>query len=212
MYCKLHKKHHHHHHYGCARKLPSPSSDSSSTSSSDSEVLSNAALFRRNAEVIKLRRSTLTEQFPKEIWLPGKNDMEWCAFCLGSKICQEIYGERTEGERTVYYRKLPYRRFPLLSIVLHLHQDKVKLLLHYLHQWLLIKGLKNVICMWLYALLACLDGSNVDEECDRFLVTLYKDLKRHLKSCEEWQKPRATLIMDILSDYFSADISISDSQ
>ncbi|GFQ71925.1 hypothetical protein TNCT_419451 [Trichonephila clavata] len=69
---------------------------------------------------------------------------------------------------------------PLLSRILYYGQVEVEMLITYLYQWFLEIGVEKSMCMWLYALFACLEKP-VDANFQEVLENFHIDCKRYLK-------------------------------
>ncbi|KAF8791268.1 gem-associated protein 2-like [Argiope bruennichi] len=131
---------------------------------------------------IKQDRDFLIEVFPQEVEFPevGPNSkLEWCNFCLGSRLCTRIYNEGYEEPG-----RAMAGHSPLLSIVVHLDQDALFMLLKYLHEWFLSIGMEDSLGGWLYAVLACI-RLPLAEGVGAAIATLYNDCEERLKFCND---------------------------
>ncbi|KAF8784823.1 Gem-associated protein 2 like protein [Argiope bruennichi] len=141
-------------------------------------------------------------KYPSKITIPDSDEIAWCSLCLGPELCREMYNLEQRSDQ-----QLPAQRIPLLSIVIHLEQSKIKLLLEYLHKWFLVIGMTDHLSMWLYSVLICVKYCKKDEERDQLFKILFKDLRKYLKKCFGYrQKQRAVLFGDILKEWFLVKI------
>ncbi|GFQ84272.1 uncharacterized protein TNCT_459631 [Trichonephila clavata] len=125
------------------------------------------------ASKVKASKRMLQLKFPKNIkdFCLAKDEKEWCLYLFGSKICEEIYGTCEPGIKG---------HEPLFSFILYYNQDEVKLLITLIYQWFLMIGMKKVMAMWLYALLAVLEKP-VDENFQQVLENFFADCKNYMK-------------------------------
>ncbi|GFR30470.1 uncharacterized protein TNCT_191711 [Trichonephila clavata] len=132
------------------------------------EKAQNFSLF---ASQLKMK-TILQQKFPRkrEDFSP-KGEVEWCQFLLGSKLCAKIYDTHDTGAPG---------HLPLLSRILYYGQDEIQMLITYLYQWFLEIGIEKSMCMWLYALFACLEKP-VDVNFQEVLENFHIDCKRYLK-------------------------------
>ncbi|CAL1288769.1 unnamed protein product [Larinioides sclopetarius] len=144
-------------------------------------------------------RAFLKKKFPKRLKFPKNgpaNKQRWCVFCLGSKLCSEIYGEKYEEPSEEVEGNLPF-----LSIVAHLNQYTAFAVLKNLHEWFLSLGMEESIGRWIYAVFACI-RKPLNESSKEFIETFYNDCEKRLKDCDESERLRLYLISAILEYYF----------
>ncbi|GFQ64262.1 gem-associated protein 2 [Trichonephila clavata] len=151
--------------------------------------------FSRFANSLKMKKTILQQQFPmnSEDFYPKKDEVEWCQFLLGSKLCAKIYGTDDTGVEG---------HLPLLSCILYYSQDEIQMLIKYIHQWFVKIGMEKTMCMWLYSLLACLEKP-VDVNFQQVLEEIQIDYKRHLKYEDEYDI-QVYFILSILFQNFCA--------
>ncbi|GFW04640.1 uncharacterized protein TNCV_3066581 [Trichonephila clavipes] len=129
--------------------------------------------FSLFAEKLQMKKTILQQKFPRnrENVYPKSDEVEWCRFLLGSKLCSKIYRTRDTGVQG---------HLPLLSLILYFSQDEIQMLIEYIYQWFLEIGMEEAMCMWLYALFACLEKP-VDDNFQQVLEKFHFECKRYLK-------------------------------
>ncbi|GFV78916.1 integrase catalytic domain-containing protein [Trichonephila clavipes] len=146
------------------------------------------------ATELKTKKTTLQQQFPRdEDFCQKKDEVEWCQFLLGSKLCAEIYETDDTGVQG---------QLPLLSFILYFSQDEIQILIKYIYQWFLKIGMPKPLSMWLYALLACLEIP-VDVNFQQVLENFQMECKRYLKYDYAYDV-QVYFISDILFENFCA--------
>ncbi|CAL1288770.1 unnamed protein product [Larinioides sclopetarius] len=128
--------------------------------------------------------------------IPEGGIKDWCLFCLGSRLYSKIYGEKRSEKPSEEVGHLP-----VLSIILHLNQQKVIMILKHLYDWFLHIEMEDSLGMWVYALLACLNIP-LDEYSEKFLECFYKNCTIRLKYSDEYEISYLHQISDILKYYF----------
>ncbi|GBM88922.1 hypothetical protein AVEN_166608-1 [Araneus ventricosus] len=144
-------------------------------------------------------RAYLKKKFPRKLKFPRNEPaciQEWCVFCLGSKLCSEIYGEMYEEPSEEIEGNLPF-----LSIIAHFNQYTAFTVLKNLHEWFLSLGMEESIGRWVYAVFACI-RKPLDEDSKELIETFYNDCEKRLKDCDESERLRLYLISAILEYYF----------
>ncbi|KAF8787310.1 gem-associated protein 2-like [Argiope bruennichi] len=160
--------------------------------------------FTRRALEINTKRDQLKIRFP--LRLETLLDVsacrhDWCAFCLGSKLCSEIYSESYLAPIEEIAGQSPY-----LSVVLHFDYYTLVLLLKYLHEWFIIIGMKEAIGAWVYSVVACMKKS-IGSRVRRLVENFYDDCEEYLKVCEdETEIDKLYLISGILDSYFNINL------
>ncbi|GFU56656.1 uncharacterized protein TNCV_3930491 [Trichonephila clavipes] len=126
--------------------------------------------FSLFAEKLQMKKTILQQKFPRnrEDFYPKSDEVEWCRFLLGSKLCSKIYRTRDTGVQG---------HLPLLSLILYFSQDEIQMLIEYIYQWFLEIGMEEAMCMWLYALFACLEKP-VDDNFQQVLEKFHFECKR----------------------------------
>ncbi|GFS53490.1 uncharacterized protein NPIL_44581 [Nephila pilipes] len=152
--------------------------------------------FIEYAAKLNTDKESLRKKFPLTVELPEKDEKEWCKFCLGSEMYNEIY----EDEESFNEKE---GHSPLLSIIVHLEQNMVKSVLKFLRRWLKAIGMNKSIGLWLYCLLACLEKP-IDQNCLKLITRLKDTCKKQLKICEESEKQQLHIICEIVDRYFGA--------
>ncbi|GFY55423.1 uncharacterized protein TNIN_83391 [Trichonephila inaurata madagascariensis] len=125
------------------------------------------------ATKLQTKKSILQQKFPRnsEDFFPKSDEVEWCQFLLGSKLCSKIYRTRDTGVQG---------HLPLLNLILYFSQDEIQMLIEYMYQWFLEIGMEESMSMWLYALFACLEKP-VDDNFQQVLENFHFECKRYLK-------------------------------
>ncbi|GBM82881.1 hypothetical protein AVEN_183738-1 [Araneus ventricosus] len=154
-----------------------------------------AEKFSEYAQILKKEKEFLKKKFPRKVKIPEVEITDWCLFCLGSRLYSKIYGEKQSEKPSKEVGHLP-----VLSIIVHLNQHKVLMVLKYLHDWFLNLGMEESLGMWVYALLACLNKP-LDEYNEKFLERFHNSCEIHLKDCDEYEMYRLYRISAIL-EYF----------
>ncbi|GFW29888.1 uncharacterized protein TNCV_2673381 [Trichonephila clavipes] len=126
--------------------------------------------FSLFAAKLQMKKTILQQKFPRnrEDFYPKSDEVEWCRFLLGSKLCSKIYRTRDTGVQG---------HLPLLSLILYFSQDEIQMLIVYIYQWFLEIGMEEAMCMWLYALFACLEKP-VDDNFQQVLEKFHFECKR----------------------------------
>ncbi|GFR25373.1 uncharacterized protein TNCT_464001 [Trichonephila clavata] len=154
-----------------------------------------ADFFKKRAIRLQADEKNLVKNFPLKINLPAKDEKQWCLFCLGSGLYNEVYVEPCDEKVEA--------NLPLLSIVSHLKQDMVKLVLRYLYRWFLIINMNESIALWVYSLLSYLKHP-VDARYQSFLNIFKAEIRKRLSTSKKYNYRRLCLILTILNKNFSA--------
>lgn len=139
-------------------------------------------------------RKQLVQKFPQKLQFPAvEKEKEVCLFLLGSKLYTKIFPNEGVDDITGHS--------PLLSIVLHVAQKDILIILQYLKDWNnILKESVDDLYRWMYAFLACL-SQPISAACREFLEELYNECVEKNKECEK--KNQLHLLDTILCNCFS---------
>ncbi|GIY76404.1 uncharacterized protein CEXT_550281 [Caerostris extrusa] len=171
----------------------------------DSHITESQALAKRKVSEFNILRKKfhadkdkLKIEFPKKIEVPEDSEEEWCKFCLGSELSSAIYKHKNSCSTS---DNLIEGHLPLLSIVLHLSQETLLLLLQYHYSWFLKIGMHDDLCRWMFAMFVCLEKS-FNEECKEVLEAFCSDCQKHLRNCDKAELNQTVFISLIISSIF----------
>ncbi|XP_042908727.1 gem-associated protein 2 isoform X2 [Parasteatoda tepidariorum] len=152
-----------------------------------------AADFAHFANQLKSVREFLKKKHPQRVVMPVDDEIECCAFCLGSAKSAKVYGCNP--------RSSVKGHLPLLSYLVHLEQGKIHKMLGYTTKWYRSCGMDVDINRWIFSFLACINKP-LSDELEEFLEDYFDDCKIYLKTCKKEECRRVHLIMSLLENYF----------
>ncbi|XP_054716946.1 gem-associated protein 2-like [Uloborus diversus] len=157
--------------------------------------------FLHYSKQIHQHRFALERKFPcsetKRHVLPDIiSESNSCAFCLGIIICRKIYPEVTIAE------DLHHSHRPRISIVIHLSQYDIHILLTYILKWYQIIGLTESLARWMFALLICLKEP-VTNKTSEFLSSLSQKFKTDQNSKTGAELVRLCYLVKCINSLFN---------